>query len=156
MPSDEDDGRAFVYQKLGIGYFFLGLAPVFVIVDPQSIGSILLALVGGAITGAIAFGGFLLVAGRLMDAIAGIDVDDAEPTLPANYSTDLVIGLGALALLPVILWILTTVAPGEDVTGGGRRSPLGGALLVSAALMSVVAEPIWFRALQFTPVEAVK
>lgn len=156
MTSDEDDGRAFVFQKLGIGYFLLGFAPAFVIVDPQSIGPILLALVSGLITGAIAFGGFLLVAGRLMDSVAGIDVDDAEPTSLAYYSTYLVIGVGALALLPVILWIMTTVAPGEEITGGGRRSPLGGALLVSAALMSVVAEPIWFRALQFTPVDVVK
>lgn len=146
-----------MFQKLGIGYFLLGFAPAFVVVDPQSIGPLVLTMGAGLVTGAVAFAAFLLITGRLMDAVAGVDVDEAEPTGLAYYSTFLLIGVGALALLPVILWVMVTVAPAEELAGdGGRRSPLWGALVVSAALVSVVAEPLWHRVLQFTPVDAVR
>lgn len=156
MTTDEDE-RPFVFQQLGIGYFLLGFAPAFVVVNPQEIGPLLLAMAGGLVTGIIAFVGFQLVGRRLLRTVAGIDVDAAEPARLPYYSTYLVTAVAALALLPVVLWVMTTVAPVTDLTGGGgRRSPVIGALVVSAAITSIVAEPLWLRALSALSVRTTK
>lgn len=156
MTDDGEEERAFVFQRLGIGYFLLGFAPAFVLLNPQSIGPLALAMVGGLVTGAIAFVGFQLVGRRLLGAVAGVDVDASEPQRLPYYSTYLVVALGALVFLPVVLWVMASVAPSGEIGGGGRRSPLVGALLVSAAVMSVVAEPLWLRTLRALSVDVVE
>jgi len=90
MPSDgDDDGdrRPFVCQKLGVGYFFLGPAPVFVVVNPQSSVPLVLATTDGGVTGLVAYVACHLVGNRLLDAVAGVDATTTEPTRLPYWST---------------------------------------------------------------------
>lgn len=155
MPRDPDE-RPFVFQRLSIGYFLLGFAPPFVVVNPQDTVPLVLAGAVGLVTGGLTFFAFQRVATALFGWVADIDVDAAEPTRLVYFSTYLVVGLTALALLPLSLWVLTTVAPSGELGGGGRRSPLIGALLVPGAVMSVVAEPLWIRVLRTLSVDVIE
>lgn len=157
MTEEDDDERPFLFERLGIGYFFLGFAPPFALVNPQGTGGIVLVLVGGAIAGLIVFAAFQALGRKLLSAVAGIEVDATEPGRLAYYSTYLVVAVGTLALLPVAIWIMASISPSGEITGGGgRRSPLLLALLTSAALVSIVAEPIWLRVLKLVSVDPVE
>lgn len=100
-----------MFQRLGIGYFLLGAAVPFVIVDPRSIVSLIGTMAPGLVLAVVAFVGFQVVAGTLVGGVTDIDTGAATPTRTAYDTTFVAVAVAALAFTPVRLVVMDAVGP---------------------------------------------